>query len=341
MRLSRAMLGMAAALAGCLLAGHVAVAGDAGEAERVAKLAGVRTWHYQLQHLELDKLRDNPADLLVIDYAVWRPSGPLSRANVAALKRKPDGSPRVVLAYLSIGEAEDYRFYWQQDWQRSPPPWLVGENCEWRGNYLVRYWDAGWSDIVMGAGRSYLSRIQDAGFDGVYLDRIDAYRPLQQERSDARAAMIAFVKQLAVTARARDPSFLVFPQNADGLLADAGYREVIDGIGRESLILRGTGIGAHDPDEVRRSVERLKRLSVRGKPVLVVEYPWSHDERALAEVQLAPHGFVLSFATRDLDGRDPLAPQRMSGPVDAEGPRAAPGPLPPSPETLQKQCLDY
>lgn len=340
MRLSRAAFRIAAVIAGSLLMHGLAVAGDGAEAERVAKLAGVRTWHYQLQRIDLDELRESTADLLVIDYAKWRPPGPLTRAEVERLKRKPDGSRRVVLAYLSIGEAEDYRFYWQQEWHLAPPPWLVGENCEWRGNYLVRFWDPGWTDIVLGGGRSYLGRIQEAGFDGVYLDRIDAFQPLQQERSDARAAMIEFVKQLAVTARARDPAFLVLPQNADQLLADASYRDVIDGMGRESLILRGSGMGARDAEHIRRGVERLKRLSARGKPVLVVEYPWSHDERALAEVLLAPHGFIYSFATRALDGRDPLAPQRIADPVETRAPPAGPNPASP-PAAPQRQCLDY
>ena len=340
MRLACGALGMAAVVAGGLLLGGLALAGDGAEAERLAKLAGVRTWHYQLQRLEPERMRESKADLLVIDYARWRPPGPLTRADVEGLKRKPDGGPRVVLAYLSIGEAEDYRYYWQQDWHSTPPPWLVGENCEWRGNYLVRFWDAGWMDIVLGGGRSYLARIQEAGFDGIYLDRIDAYRPLQKERSDARAAMIDFVKRLAATARARDPSFLVFPQNADTLLGDGSYLDVIDGIGRESLILRGGGMGAHDPDDIRRSIQSLKRLSARGKPVLVVEYPWSQDERAAAEAQLAPHGFVYSFATRALDGRDPLAPQPISDPVDSQGPQPSPAPQPDA-APAQRQCLDY
>ena len=57
------------------------------------------------------------------------------------MQRKPDGGARIVLAYLSIGEAEDYRSYWQRDWSVSPPAWLGAENPDWPGNYAVNYWD--------------------------------------------------------------------------------------------------------------------------------------------------------------------------------------------------------
>ena len=40
----------------------------------------------------------------------------LTAADLARLRVKPDGSRRVVLSYLSIGEAENYRYYWNKSW---------------------------------------------------------------------------------------------------------------------------------------------------------------------------------------------------------------------------------
>ncbi len=48
--------------------------------------------------------------------------------------------------------------------------------------------------------------------------------------------MIAFVTKLAAHARGRKPGFLVVPQNGEELLTDAGYRAVIDGIGKEDIL---------------------------------------------------------------------------------------------------------
>jgi cysteinyl-tRNA synthetase len=58
----------------------------------------------------------------------------------------------------------------------SPPPaWIEEENPDWPGNYKVRYWMEEWQRILMGRDDSCLDRIMDAGFDGVYLDIIDAF----------------------------------------------------------------------------------------------------------------------------------------------------------------------
>jgi cysteinyl-tRNA synthetase len=76
---------------------------------------------------------------------------------------------------LSIGEAEDYRYYWQTDWRTGNPSWIAEENPDWEGNYKVKYWEPEWQDIIYGNNNSYLIRILGAGFDGVYLDIIDAF----------------------------------------------------------------------------------------------------------------------------------------------------------------------
>lgn len=103
----------------------------------------------------------------------------LTSAEIASLKTKKSGGTRLVIAYMSIGEAEDYRYYWDESWLDNPPSWLVGENPEWEGNYKVRYWDPEWQAIIYGNDSSYLKKIINAGFDGVYLDIIDAFEYFQ------------------------------------------------------------------------------------------------------------------------------------------------------------------
>lgn len=76
---------------------------------------------------------------------------------------------------MSIGEAEDYRWYWRQEYNTKEPEWLAGINEHWNGNYKVRYWLESWRDIIYKGPESYLSKIVSAGFDGVFLDVIDAF----------------------------------------------------------------------------------------------------------------------------------------------------------------------
>lgn len=96
-------------------------------------------------------------------------------SEIEQLKTKHNGGKRLVISYLSIGEAEDYRYYWQSEWNTDPPGWLEEENPDWEGNYKVDYWDEDWQNIICGPDTSYLEIILDAGFDGAYLDVIDAF----------------------------------------------------------------------------------------------------------------------------------------------------------------------
>jgi len=80
-----------------------------------------------------------------------------------------------VIAYMSIGEAESYRYYWKTAWNTNMPVWMGQENPNWHGNYKVRYWMKKWQKIIYGNDNSYVKKIINQGFDGVYLDIIDAY----------------------------------------------------------------------------------------------------------------------------------------------------------------------
>ncbi len=96
-------------------------------------------------------------------------------SEVNQLRNKANGGKRLVICYMSIGEAEDYRYYWQNAWNNSRPSWIAAENPDWPGNYKVKYWDPEWQGLIFGNSDSYLTKITNAGFDGVYLDIIDAF----------------------------------------------------------------------------------------------------------------------------------------------------------------------
>lgn len=113
-------------------------------------------------------------DLIIMDL-FFNDGTAFTASEVESLKHKANGGKRLVICYMSIGEAENYRYYWQSSWAHNAPSWLSSENPSWSGNYKVRYWDSEWQDIICGTGDSYLNRILAAHFDGVYLDIIDAY----------------------------------------------------------------------------------------------------------------------------------------------------------------------
>ncbi len=113
-------------------------------------------------------------DLIIMD--LFFNNGTMFTApEIKLLKKKPNGSRRLVISYMSIGEAENYRYYWKDSWNKDKPFWMDEENPNWAGNYKVKYWEKEWQDIIYGNNDSYIKKIMNAGFDGAYLDIIDAF----------------------------------------------------------------------------------------------------------------------------------------------------------------------
>lgn len=171
-----------------LLLCAITIVGCSGDSER---------WIYWLADPVADTIGDADGAYVVTDYSVdGSDAGAFTADDLAVLSQ--DGG-RPVLSYLSIGEAEDYR----------------------------DYWDSGWQDILLGDG-GYLEQITDAGFDGVYLDIIDAYfywsedadaadlRPMEDTADD----MIALIEAIGDAGREANPDFEIFPQNGEFV----GYR---------------------------------------------------------------------------------------------------------------------
>ncbi len=122
----------------------------------------------------LNTLDNTNYDILILDL-FFNDNSPLTNAELQQLKTKPGGGKRIVLCYMSIGEAENYRYYWQTEWATAPPSWLMAENPNWPGNYAVKYWKTPWLEIILNPDTGYLKKIINAGFDGVYLDKIDLF----------------------------------------------------------------------------------------------------------------------------------------------------------------------
>jgi cysteinyl-tRNA synthetase, unknown class len=285
-----------------------------------------RSWGYQLQDIEPDQLARVGYDIIVIDYSRnGRPKQELTQSELASLKVKPDGSKRTVLAYMSIGEAESYRYYWKWWWgdlwivpnPLTAPAWRGKLNGEWGGNFAVRYWDKDWQNIIVGEG-GYLDRIVKAGFDGVWLDKVDSsLEDIAEGRPTAKADMIAFIKKIGERGRAAKPGFLIFPQNGEALLADPAYRAMIDGFGKEDLLYGEEAFGRPNaPASIAEKAALLKQLVAEGKPVLAVEYLDDKTKIAAARQQIGSYGFVPHFGDKALAtmrlGDDPPATAAVS-----------------------------
>ncbi|MDA0734142.1 MAG: endo alpha-1,4 polygalactosaminidase [Chloroflexi bacterium] len=265
-----------------------------------ARLLAVNDFLYQLQEYDLDAMGSSAYDLIVMDYSAdGTGNEEFSREQIEALQHSPGGE-KIVLSYISIGEAEEYRYYWQSDWKTGSPGWLDKPNPNWIRNHKVRYWDPEWQAIIF----AYIDRLVDAGFDGAYLDIIDGYEYFgDQGKETAPQEMADFVAAIAAHARARDPDFYIFPQNGSKLAGLVpGYLDYVDGIGQEDIYY---GYDSDDratpPDATAETEESLDLFRAAGKLVLTTDYATtpSHIDDAYAKSQAK--GYVPFAAQRDLD----------------------------------------
>ena len=273
--------------------------------QRKLTLQQAESWGYQLQSLDEKGFAALFYDVLVMDYTKSGDGGtPFTPAELDKIRVKPNGGKRILLSYLSVGEAESYRAYWKPEWKARKPSWISHENKDWAGNYIIRFWDAQWRQIIYDSADSYLARIIAAGFDGVYLDRVDVYAELEKENSNARADMIGFVRALSAKAKTLKRDFQVVVQNAEELATSDPFLAAIDGIAKEDLLY---GIdhkaSRNSQSTINEAVRHLKTARDHGKAVFVVEYLSRPDQvmGVMRELARYDERFVPHFADRKLN----------------------------------------
>ena len=99
-------------------------------------------------------------------------------SEINSLKTKSGGGSRLVIAYISIGSAEKYRDYWKSEWKQGSPSWIKKKYDGYGDEFWVEFWHPEWQRIIFGNQDSYIKQIIDAGFDGAYLDNVEAYYSL-------------------------------------------------------------------------------------------------------------------------------------------------------------------
>ncbi|HFQ14916.1 MAG TPA: hypothetical protein ENK41_01065, partial [Rhodobacteraceae bacterium] len=107
-----------------------AMAGDRDM--RHEKLAAVKTWFYFLDFditgPLLKKIASSAYDMVVIE-PVFTERENTGFDITAAIGRLRQGhGKRLVLAYIDIGEAEEWRSYWRKNWRIGHPSWIVADD---------------------------------------------------------------------------------------------------------------------------------------------------------------------------------------------------------------------
>ncbi|MFN8611057.1 MAG: endo alpha-1,4 polygalactosaminidase [Vulcanimicrobiota bacterium] len=251
----------------------------------------VHSFACQLQNLEPG--HPPVADLLITD-PTHDGRSPLTPEEMSRLK----ASSPLVLGYLSLGEAENYRDYWQKGWKPGRPAWLGPTNPDWGGNYKVRYWEPAWHEIVLKSAVG----IQQQGFDGLFLDVVDGWEFWQTSHPQARAEMIALIGQLAQQTRRSRPDFGIFLNGGDGLLADQDLLKSITGVVKEEIFFGLDGDGRPTPRDFTQACQaRLQPAVQAGKLVLSIDYTNDPRQKRQARARAREAGYLEFIGTRNLD----------------------------------------
>lgn len=276
-------------------------------------------WHYQLQNFDgfVDRYHHSIGTLFVIDYSKDGTHGRrFSREEIHRLKNR--GRNQVV-SYMSIGEAEEYRWYFKTLTKEV----VAAPNPSWPDNRTVFYWDSRWQEVILGQ-EGYLSAIVNAGFDGVYLDIVDAYMRFP-DRKNAASEMVEFLvkikdflnqhgKKIVI---AQNAPCILSRKNFEGLSDDQydgvrkSYFWAVDAIALESTFFMGQQWQDNPYRPNQDTIQCVEDLHGEGVDVLAVDYLVRHQDSISRAHELYVEHDYLGFVTdRDLKGQSIHYPPR-------------------------------
>ncbi len=279
-------------------------------------LSSVQSWAYQLQDIDLSAIERSPYDLVVMDYSRDGSDGGMWSA--AEIRRvRESGSGKILLSYLSVGEAESHRSYWKSSWMPGNPSWLGKAIALTDGRptrFNVQYWSSEWRSIL----KNSLDRMISQGFSGVLLDGCDAYTYWSDDRTGESTVlnrqiaadwMVELIAELSEYAHSRAPEFIVCVQERTRLLSAVSniskgeqYLKAIQGLIAPSIFFPGEALEDNPFAPETDLIEYFQDLRSRGKVIFSLEYLAQTNnalDRYFREVKL--YGFLPYAANRALN----------------------------------------
>lgn len=279
-----------------------------------------------IRNSDIDALSTTDYDMIVIEPGHNLANGIITSDTaymVNNLKTKSNGDRRLLIAYIDVGQAEEWRSYWQgwtaptENGPGVPSFMRTIDPDGWVGNYPVAYWDQRWQDIWL-SDNGIIKNLANLGFDGVYLDWVEAYddQKIQDfatlECVNPEDEMMKFIDRIKNTGKTINPNFLVIAQNAQYLLNSnpTYYASVIDAIATEDTWFYGegdaewdsstggdlTGGSRHDDGNgdyatANRIAQNLEYVNL-GVPVFTVDYCLSSTNANSVYSESRANGFI-------------------------------------------------
>ena len=256
----------------------------------VAKISNYNSWAYILNAIDFEAIKKSTYDVVIID--TEKDDKLIDAETIKSLKKKPDNSIRKVFAYVSLGEAEDYRPYWKKEWSTKPPVWMGKEDRIWKGNFEIKNLMAPeWIDI----SKRTIDMVVAMGYDGILINGLPISNP---------KGSIAFLNEIVSYAKSKNAAIQIFVQDAEELATDKQFVSLIDGAVKQGLIYSKLSDGnkgkLNDDATINKATEKLKILANNKKHVFVVEFV-SGESYVKAEKVIESNAFVSYSAPLRLD----------------------------------------
>lgn len=211
----------------------------------IVEKRSVNSWAYYIRDPQLAPIRNSRFDLVVLDVG----NNDIPRFSSSQIESLKEGG-RTMLAYVSLGHAENYRAYWQAGWNSLRPEWMGDQNKFWKGNFLV-------TDLMhpewLRIAESMVDSAVDQGFDGIMINGLAAQNTIQ------------FVEYITNRVKKRDKNFQVFVQD----YVTSGLIPHVDGILKQNVFYK---YGVTEQSNSESMLEKIADFTRAGKTVLAVSY---------------------------------------------------------------------
>ena len=203
------------------------------------------------------------------------------------------------LAYLSVGEADPRRDYWNEV---RGAPFLVEPDPSWPENVRVDVRDPQWQAVLLD---QEIPRLLALGFDGLMLDTIDTAPYLEAKDGVRFAGMRAALRELLRTIHQRFPKAPLIANGTEALVDAAPFVDgfVIEGVFATYDFGRRLYRETTEQERTWKLAQIDQALAVARRPVFTVEYADVGDAAlsAWAATQAQHHGFRPYVTVKDLN----------------------------------------
>jgi uncharacterized protein (TIGR01370 family) len=213
---------------------------------------------------------------------------------------EPLRSDRKLLGYVSVGEAEQTREYFDRIKTQGL---FAGENENWPGSFFVDVRDRRWNEQVLMLVRQAIRQ----GFHGVFLDTVDDAEYLEDKDPQSYAGMKDAMARLILDVRREFPAAPIAVNRGYSILpqVDASIDYVLGESVRTDYDFAAKTYGRVPEDLYLEQLATLKAAKLRNPKltILTLDY-WNPDDavgiKRIYKEQRA-NGFIPYVATLKLD----------------------------------------